>query len=108
MKRVLALLLAFLLCIAGAAYAAVPVDLNTATQAQLETIKGIGPVKAKALIDYRSKNGPFRRLEDVEKVKGFGKKTVEKLRTQVSVGGTTAGRMTPTRVDAGNRQSKTH
>ncbi|MEW5942361.1 MAG: helix-hairpin-helix domain-containing protein [Pseudomonadota bacterium] len=83
------LLVALFACFAliGAAFAADPVDLNTATQAQLETVKGIGPAKAKAIIEYRTKSGPFKSVDDLEKVSGFGKKTVDSVRSQVTVGG---------------------
>lgn len=63
------------------------VDLNTATQAQLEGVNGIGPSKAKAIIDYRTKNGGFRAMDDLDKVPGFGKATLDKIRSELSVGG---------------------
>jgi competence protein ComEA len=63
------------------------VDVNTATQSELESLKGIGPTKAQAIIEYRKQNGPFKRLEDLENVKGIGKATVDKLRGQLTVGG---------------------
>ena len=56
MKKV-ALFLAALLAYAGMAIAAV--NINSATKEQLESLNGIGPVKAQAIIDYRKKNGPF-------------------------------------------------
>jgi len=74
----------------GLAFAATPVDLNSANQAQLETVKGIGPVKAKAVIEYRTKNGPFKSVDDLQKVTGFGKVSVGKLRAEVMVGGAKA------------------
>lgn len=74
----------------GAAFAGAPVDLNSANQAQLETVKGIGPVKAKAIIEYRTKNGPFKSVDDLQKVTGFGKASVAKLAPEVTVGGATA------------------
>ncbi|MCE9633119.1 MAG: helix-hairpin-helix domain-containing protein [Methylophilales bacterium] len=63
------------------------VDLNKATQAELEGVKGIGPKKAQAIIEYRSKNGPFKTVDDLDKVTGFGKKTVDKVKAEVTVGG---------------------
>lgn len=86
MKKLLVVLFACFAFI-GAAFAADPVDLNTATQAQLETVKGIGPVKAKAIIDYRTRSGPFKSVDDLKMVSGFGKKTVDSVRSQVTVGG---------------------
>jgi len=71
----------------GLAFAAPPVDINTANQAQLEAVKGIGPVKAKAVIEYRTKNGPYKSVDDLQKVTGFGKASVGKLRSEITVGG---------------------
>ncbi|MHB9119528.1 MAG: ComEA family DNA-binding protein [Burkholderiales bacterium] len=84
MKKLLLLVLVFF-SFALPAWAAV--DVNTATQAQLETVKGIGPAKAKAIVDYRSKNGPFKSVDDLEKVKGIGPGILKKIRAEVSVGG---------------------
>lgn len=64
---------------------AATIDLNTATEAQLESLKGIGPSKAKAILDYRSKNGPFKTVQDLEKVPGFGPATVSHLASQLNV-----------------------
>ncbi|MDD3529534.1 MAG: ComEA family DNA-binding protein [Gallionellaceae bacterium] len=65
------------------AYAAV--NLNTATQAELEAVKGIGPSKAKAIIAYREKNGGFKSVDELANVKGFGKASVEKLKGEFEV-----------------------
>ncbi|MEW5972641.1 MAG: helix-hairpin-helix domain-containing protein [Pseudomonadota bacterium] len=62
-----------------------PVDINSATAAQLEHINGIGPAKAQAIVDYRTKNGPFQKVEDLEKVDGIGAKMVEKIKPEVTV-----------------------
>lgn len=69
------------------AWAGALVNLNSATQAQLESVKGIGPAKARAIIDYRSKMGPFRSVDDLKKVTGFGPKSVAKMRSELTVGG---------------------
>lgn len=87
MKKLL-LILAVCFVLVGSAFAAV--DLNTATQAQLESVNGIGPVKAKAIIEYRARNAPFKSVDDLANVKGFGKKTVDKVRAEVTVGGSSA------------------
>jgi competence protein ComEA len=63
------------------------VNLNTATASDLDGIKGIGPSKAKAIIDYRSKNGPFKSVEDLKNVKGFGEKSIAKLKGELTVSG---------------------
>jgi competence protein ComEA len=61
------------------------VDLNRATQAELESLPGIGPTKAEAIMDYRRQHGAFRRIEDLKNVYGIGAKTVEALRPDVKV-----------------------
>ncbi|WP_371926504.1 ComEA family DNA-binding protein [Chromobacterium sp. IIBBL 290-4] len=68
-------------------FALAAVNLNTATQQQLEALKGIGPAKAKAIVDYRTKNGPFKTVDDLKKVSGIGDKTLEKLRKDLAVSG---------------------
>ncbi|BAN34881.1 competence protein ComEA [Sulfuricella denitrificans skB26] len=83
MKKLFLILIA---CFAFATTAfAGPVNLNSATTAELEVLNGVGPVKAKAIMDYRVKNGPFKSVDDLEKVPGFGKKTVDKLRADLTV-----------------------
>lgn len=86
-KLLLGLLLSFLFSMS--AWAAV--DLNTATPAELQKVRGIGPAKAKAIVEHREKNGPFRSVDDLDKVKGFGKATVDKLRGDLTVGGQADG-----------------
>lgn len=61
------------------------VDVNTATQSELEAVRGIGPVKAKAIVEYREKHGAFRNLDDLTGVKGLGKASVEKLKGELEV-----------------------
>lgn len=67
------------------AWAADPVDLNTADAAALEQVVGIGPAKAKTIIAYRTEHGPFASVDDLGKVPGFGAKSVEKMRAQLTV-----------------------
>jgi len=69
----------------GSALAAV--NINTATQAELETLQGIGPAKAKAVVDYRKKNGPFKSPDDLEKVSGIGPAIMKRVRKDITVGG---------------------
>jgi competence protein ComEA len=61
------------------------ININTADEASLEDLKGIGEAKAKAIIEYRQKNGPFKSVDDLKNVKGIGEKTLDDLREQVSV-----------------------
>lgn len=97
MKRV-AMLFAALLAFAGLAFAAV--NINSATKEQLESLDGVGPVKAQAIIDYRQKNGPFKSLEDVKNVKGIGDATFEKMHKDISLTGTTVPVKTSDQVKA--------
>lgn len=84
MKKLLGGLLGVLAMMALPVFAAV--NINTATQSELEAVKGLGPAKAKAIIAHREQNGAFKSLDDLDKVKGFGKATVDKLRGELSVG----------------------
>ncbi|WP_432822266.1 ComEA family DNA-binding protein [Trichloromonas sp.] len=61
-----------------------PVNINTATLAELEVLPGIGPVSAQRIIDYRSERGPFSTIDQLVEVKGIGDKSLEKLRPLVS------------------------
>lgn len=61
------------------------ININTATATELEELPGIGPSYAKGIVDYRIQNGPFVRVDDLDKVKGIGPKTLEKLRPLVTL-----------------------
>lgn len=64
---------------AGTAYSS-PINVNTATQTELESIKGIGPAKAKTIIAERLDGGHFQDANDLQKrVRGIGMKSVEKM-----------------------------
>lgn len=65
---------------------AAPVDINTADAATLaEAISGIGPSKAKAIVDYRTANGRFATIDDLVNVQGIGFKTLDRIRDFVIV-----------------------
>src|SRR6187402_1185561 len=86
MKRILVLLMALLF--SGFAFAAV--NINTATKDELDALPGIGPVKAQAIVDYRSANGPFKTPEDIMKVKGIKEGEFGKIKDQIAVTGRTS------------------
>lgn len=61
------------------------VNINKANSAQLQTINGIGPAKAQEIIKYRKSHGGFKTVDELVNVNGIGPKTVDKIRSQVSV-----------------------
>ncbi|MCB6994365.1 helix-hairpin-helix domain-containing protein [bacterium 210820-DFI.6.37] len=61
------------------------VNINTATSEELQTLSGVGPATAEKILDYRSSNGAFKRIEDLKKIDGIGDKTFEKLKEQIKV-----------------------
>lgn len=61
------------------------INLNTASQSELETLPGIGPSKAIAIIDYRETNGGFKTIEDLKNIGGIGEKTFEKLKEHIKI-----------------------
>ena len=62
-----------------------PINLNTATQAELESLPEIGPITAQKIIEYREKNGPFQKIEDILNVPGIGQKTFEEIKALITV-----------------------
>src|SRR5262249_53607163 len=68
-------------------FALAAVNINTATKEELDALPGIGPVKAQAIIDYRTKNGPFKTPEDIMKVSGIKEGEFSKLKGLISVSG---------------------
>lgn len=61
------------------------IRINYATQEEIETLNGIGPSKAQAIIQYRDEHGLFRTVEDLLEVSGIGEKTLENLRDDIQV-----------------------
>jgi competence protein ComEA len=67
------------------AAAAAVVNLNTATVAQLESLPGIGKATAERIVEYRQKNGGFKKAEDLMNIRGIGEKSFLKLKPLVTV-----------------------
>jgi len=62
------------------------ININNAEQSSLESLPGIGPAKARAIIAYRNTNGSFKAVDELVNVKGIGQKTLEKIRSQIMIG----------------------
>ena len=82
--RRLLLLISLLWLLTSSAFAAV--NINTASQSELETLPGIGPSKAAAILEYRGSNGPFTAVEQLDDVPGIGPATMSNLRDLVVIG----------------------
>jgi len=61
------------------------ININTADSTMLQTIPGVGPAKAQAIIDYREINGNFTSIEDIKNISGIGDKTFDKLKESIDV-----------------------
>jgi competence protein ComEA len=61
------------------------ININTATAAQLDTLPGIGPTTAQKIIDYRTQNGPFQKIEDIMNVPGIGPVTFDNIKSLITV-----------------------
>ena len=86
MKKLL-IALFLLLAIGGTALAAV--NINTATKEELTTLKGIGEKRALEIINYRTKHGSFKTVDDLGKVPGIGPGILKQIRSNITVSGKT-------------------
>lgn len=68
-----------------ATYSFAVVNINTASQTELETLSGIGPAKARAIVEYRNQHGQFKSVEEIKNVKGIGEGIFSKLKSEASV-----------------------
>jgi len=67
-------------------WALAQVNINTATAQELQTLNGIGPAKATAIVEYRTANGPFKSPEDIKNVRGIGNGIYQKISSEITVG----------------------
>ncbi|HEY4528404.1 MAG TPA: helix-hairpin-helix domain-containing protein [Candidatus Paceibacterota bacterium] len=84
------LLLITLVILAPISVSAALININTAPASDLETLNGIGPTYSKRIIDYRTSNGLFRKIEDIKNVSGIGDATYAKIKDYITVGDTSA------------------
>lgn len=63
-----------------------PLNINSASQSDLEKLPGVGPTRAAAIIAYREANGPYNHVEDIQNVPGIGATTFEHLKAMITVG----------------------
>ena len=61
------------------------ININTANSQELEKITGIGPVIAQRIVEYREKNGPFQKIEDIKNVNGIGDVKFEKMKNEITI-----------------------
>ncbi|WP_044747674.1 helix-hairpin-helix domain-containing protein [Aeribacillus alveayuensis] len=61
------------------------ININNATMEELQTLTGIGPSKAEAIISYREENGPFQAVDEIKNVSGIGEKSFEKIKDNITV-----------------------
>jgi len=70
---------------APAVSAEAPVNLNTATPAQLETLPGIGPAMAQRIVEYRQETGGFKKVEELMNVRGIGEASFLRLKALITI-----------------------
>ncbi len=75
--------------------AAAIVNINTASAAELDALPGIGAKTAALIVEYRQKNGPFKKIEELMNVRGVGEKSFLKLKPQLTVGSAKADHNQP-------------
>lgn len=88
------LICVLLLCFASP-FALAALDLNTATEAELDALPAVGPSRARAIIEYRRIHGDFASVDDLGKVKGIGDKTLAELKPLLTAGGRGAAAQSP-------------
>lgn len=66
------------------------ININTASASELESLPRIGPKVAQRIVDFRTKNGSFKTVEELMKVQGIGEKIFAEIKDRITVGGETA------------------
>lgn len=75
------------LCLSGFAHAGQPVDINSADESTLAaSLDGVGPAKARAIVEHRNAKGAFKSADELAMVKGIGLATVERNREYIQLG----------------------
>lgn len=85
-------------------WALAQVNINTATAQELQTLNGIGPSKAAAIVEYRNANGPFKSPEDIKNVRGIGNGIYQRISSEITVGNGQATRTPAARPAAQQQQ----
>jgi len=85
-RNVMAGLFLAMFMVTGTAWAGDKIDVNTATAAQLRSVKGIGAKTAAAIISYREAHGAFKKVDDLENVRGIGKKKLAGIEDEIETG----------------------
>lgn len=62
-----------------------PVNINSATAEELQSVRGIGPALAERIVQYRKENGSFRTLEDLTAVRGIGQAKLQRIKSQITI-----------------------
>jgi len=86
MKR---LLLVLVMCFGLSGVALAVVNINTATKQELISLKGVSEKRAQEIIDYRTKNGPFKSIDDLQLVPGFTPGLMKQIRSEITTSGKT-------------------
>lgn len=83
--KVVTSFLAVIVLSSGLAFASGQLNINTASQQELEMLSGVGPSTAAAIIEYREQNGAFVTVEELVNVKGIGDKKLQQILEHVTV-----------------------